>query len=87
MTPEEITLEIPVVTGEESEMDTSDVALLKIHAHTGAQAASDSARLYAEDARRDYLLQRGKMDMTQSWGARFLTGPHPQFGSPDAASS
>ncbi len=65
-------------------MDASDVALMKLHAHTGAQAASDAARLYADDARRHYLLQVGKMSMDQAWGARYITGPHPQFASPDA---
>jgi hypothetical protein len=79
---------VPVVLDGEKgdlQMDVNDVAMLKVHAHNGGQAQADAGRLYADDARRDYLLQRGKMDMAQAWGARYITCPHPQFGTPDKA--
>lgn len=65
-------------------MTPDDYAQLKIHAFTGAQAQADSARLYAEDARRAYLLRQEQFTGTSAWAARFITGPHPQHGSPDA---
>lgn len=66
--------------------ETSDTAshMLEIHALNGAQGQADGARLYAENLRYDYLEGKQNVNPTESWGLRYLTGPHPQYGSPDA---
>lgn len=65
-------------------MSNEDYAQLKLHSLNGAQAQSDGARLYAEDSRRAYLLRQEQFTGTAAWAARYITGPHPQQGSPDA---
>ena len=65
-------------------MDPSDYAALKMHCLNGSQALADSARLYAEDARRTWLISTQQFSGPASWAARNITGPHPQHGSPDA---
>ncbi len=66
-------------------MTPEDYAALKMHCLNGGQALADSARLYAEDARRIWLINTQQFTGPSSFAARNLTGPHPQFGSPDAA--
>ena len=63
-------------------MAPEDYAQLKIHSLNGAQAQADSSRLYAEDARRAFLLRQEQFTGTAAWAARFITGPHPQQGAP-----
>lgn len=65
-------------------MSDQDYATLKLHIHGGQQAQADSARLYAEDARRAFLSAQSQFTGQGAWAARFVTGPHPQHGSPDA---
>ena len=69
--------------GQEKKVDPQDYAALKIHALNGAQGQADGARLYADDARRAYLLRQEQFTGTSAWAARHITGPHPQHGSPD----
>lgn len=64
-------------------MTPDDYAQLKIHSFNGAQAAADSARLYAEDARRSYQLRQDQFSGPAALAARWITGPHPQHGTPD----
>lgn len=66
-------------------MEAADYGMLKLHAMNGAQGQADGARLYAENLRYDYLEGKHIADFVESMGVRYIQGPHPQHGSPDAA--
>ena len=66
---------------ESSEMDANKA--IELHCLNGAQRQADSATLYAEDARRNWLNAQSQMTQTAAVATRHLTGPHPQYGSPD----
>lgn len=72
----------PVSKGEA--MNESDYGLLKMAALNGAQRQSDGAGHYAENLRYDYLEGKSNVSLTEGLGVRYISGPHPQFGSPDA---
>lgn len=65
-------------------MNQDDYGLLKMHALNGAQRQSDGAGHYAENLRYDYLEGKANISAPESLGIRYIQGPHPQFGSPDA---
>lgn len=65
-------------------MDPQDYGLLKMHSHNGAQGQADGARLYAENLRYDYLEGKHMASFTEALGARYIQGPHPQYGTPDS---
>lgn len=68
-------------------MNESDYGLLKMHALNGAQRQADGAGHYAENLRYSYLEGKDNLSMTEGLGVRYVQGPHPQFGSPDAKSA
>ena len=79
--------EINVILKGEEEMGAEDYGMLKLHALNGAQRQADGAAHYAENLRYDYLEGKSNLSMTEGLGVRYIQGPHPQFGSPDAAKS
>lgn len=72
-----------------SKVNDQDYGLLKMRIHESSSAAHarriDGADAYAENLRYDYLEGKANVSLTESLGPRYLQGPHPQFGSPDAA--
>ena len=64
--------------------DPTVAEMMRTHALNGAQAASDSARLFAETLRLDHLEQRRVTDAQEALAQRTMHGPHPYYGSPDA---
>ena len=64
--------------------DPTVAEMMRTHALNGAQAASDSARLFAETLRLDHLEHRRVTDSQEALAHRTMAGPHMQYGSPDA---
>lgn len=66
------------------EMAESDLALLKTHAFNNAQRQADNQVVVSKA--QDYSYLTGKDSLTQAgaMAMRYLQGPHPQFGTPDA---
>lgn len=67
-------------------MNQDDYGMLKMHCLNGAQRQADGAAHYAENLRYDYLEGKANVSLTEGLGVRYIQGPHPQFGSPDAKS-
>lgn len=65
-------------------LNVNDYDQLKIHAMNGAQWAADESRAWMNALRYDYLEGRRMVDLTEALGPRYMQGPHPQHGSPDA---
>lgn len=65
-------------------MSPEDYGMLKMHCLNGAQRQADGAAAYAENLRYDYLEGKAVISSTESLGMRYIQGPHPQYGSPDA---
>jgi hypothetical protein len=65
-------------------VNPEDYGMLKLHALNGAQGQADGARHYAENLRYDYLEGKANVSLTEGLGVRYVQGPHPQFGTPDA---
>jgi len=82
-TPGDSFVDVPEKPAKGESMNEQDYGMLKIHAHNGAQRQADGAAAYAENLRYDYLEGKHVTDFGESLGARHITGPHPQFGSPD----
>lgn len=80
----DVPLVIPIPGEGVSTVNQDDYGLLKMHAHNGAQRQSDGAGHYAENLRYDYLEGKANVSLTEGLGVRYIQGPHPQFGSPDA---
>ena len=65
-------------------MNDNDYGLIKMHVHNGAQRTQDGAAAYAENLRYSYLEGKDNLSLPEGLGVRYIQGPHPQFGSPDA---
>ena len=88
-TEQDGTVDVPVCDcnspdQENVDMNENDYAALKMHCLNGAQAARDSARLFAETLRLDHLEHRRVTDSQEALAHRTMAGPHLQYGSPDA---
>lgn len=75
----------PPSPSERPAMDPDVVKIMTMHAMNGAQRAANGADAYAENLRYDYLEGKSNVSMTEGLGVRYIQGPHPYFGSPDAA--
>lgn len=73
---------MPVSTG------SAEILSEQLFGALGAAAARriDGADAYAENLRYDYLEGKANVSLTEALGPRYLQGPHPQHGSPDATS-
>lgn len=82
-----ITIFLPPDGGDSTKVKTmtpEDYGMMKMHALNGAQRQADGASHYAENLRYDYLEGKSNVSLTEGLGVRYIQGPHPQFGSPDA---
>lgn len=65
-------------------MNDSDYGLLKMQAHQRMERDAQGDASYRENLRYDYLEGKANVSMTEGLGIRYIQGPHPQYGSPDA---
>jgi hypothetical protein len=65
-------------------VNENDYGLLKMAAFHAQQIAREGYAAYSENLRYDYLEGKANMSITEGLGIRYVQGPHPQFGSPDA---
>lgn len=77
-------LDVPIFVNGDVKVNENDYGLLKMAALNGTQRQSDGAGHYAENLRYDYLEGKSNLSMTEGLGVRYVQGPHPQYGSPDA---
>jgi hypothetical protein len=66
-------------------MNDQDYGMLKMHALNGSQRQADGSAAYAENLRYDYLEGKSNVSLTEGLGARYIQGPHPFYGAPDAS--
>jgi len=60
--------------------------LLTTHAVNGAQIIADGNRHLAELTRAKSMQDLDNVSLTEGLGVRYIQGPHPYYGSPDAKS-
>jgi hypothetical protein len=93
-TEQDGTVDVPVCDCDSPDQENVDMSnpvptdptvaeMMRTHALNGAQAASDSARLFAETLRLDHLEQRRVTDAQEALASRTMSGPHMYYGSPD----
>lgn len=69
---------------ENGSMTPEDYAVLKIHSHNNAQRQADNQVVISKAQDLSYLTGKDSLTQAGAMAMRYLQGPHPQFGTPDA---